>query len=161
MNPVTSFSGTAHRQTGLDTPAFPPGRPAPTHGRYHRPGEPWPLYASLEPATAWAEWKASTNGAIDPADERRRLWRIDVRDLAVIDLRRPGLADELGISERQLTGPRSRAHGLAARARELGAEALIVPSAARADAWNLVVFPSGFGRLRAAGSRAMHPRPPA
>jgi RES domain-containing protein len=139
---------------------MPPDRPAQTEGRYHRPGEPWPLYASLEPATAWAEWQAATRGAIDPADERRRLWRLDVDGLAVIDLRRPRLSEELGISERQLTGARSRAHGLAARARELGADGLVVPSAARDGAWNLVVFPSGFGRLRVAGSRAMHPRPP-
>jgi hypothetical protein len=78
----------------------------------------------------------------------------------VVDLRRPGLADELGVTERQLTGPRSRAHGLAARARELGADGLIVPSAQRKDAWNLVVFPSGFNRLRVAGSRATRPSPP-
>ena len=151
----------AHRQTGLDTPAFPPQRPAPTQGRYHRPGEPWPLYASLEPATAWAEWAAATNGAIDPADERRRLWRLTAERLPVLDLRRIGLADQLGIDLDRLTGPRTRAHGLADRARKLGALGMVVPSAARDGAWNLVVFPSGFGRLRVAGSRAMHPRPPA
>jgi RES domain-containing protein len=83
-----------------------------------------------------------------------------VDGLAVVDLRRPGVADELSVTERQLTGVRSKAHGLAARARELGADGLIVPSAARTGAWNLVVFPSGFDRVRVAGSRAMHPRPP-
>jgi RES domain-containing protein len=144
----------------VDTPAFPPDRPAPTEGRYHRPGDPWPLYASLEPATVWAEWQAATRGAIDPADERRRLWRLAVTDLPVLDLRRPGLADELAIRTSQLTGARSRAHRLAARARELGALGMIVPSAARDGAWNLVVFPAGFARVRTAGSRATHPRPP-
>jgi len=84
-----------------------------------------------------------------------------VDGLAVVDLRRPAVAAELGVSERQLTGMRARAHGLASRARALGADGLIVPSAARAGAWNLVVFPSGFDRVRVAGSRAMHPRPPA
>jgi len=79
----------------------------------------------------------------------------------VLDLRRSGLADELGIRLDRLTGPRARSHGLAERARQLGAAGMIVPSAARNDAWNLVVFPSGFGRLRVTGSRAMHPRPPA
>jgi hypothetical protein len=78
----------------------------------------------------------------------------------VVDLRRPELAAELGVTDGQLTGPRSRAHSLALRARELGADGLIVPSAARKGAWNLVVFPSGFDRLRVAGSRAMRPRPP-
>lgn len=71
------------------------------------------------------------------------------------------MAAELDVTERQLTGPRSRAHGLAAKARRLGADGMVVPSAARDEAWNLVVFPSGFGRLRTSGSRAMHPRPPA
>jgi RES domain len=79
----------------------------------------------------------------------------------VVDLRRAGLAGELGVTDRQLTGARSRAHGLATKARSLGADGLIVPSAARRGAWNLVVFPSGFDRLRVAGSRVMHPRPPA
>ena len=78
----------------------------------------------------------------------------------MVDLRRPGLADELGVSGRRLVGPRSRAHGLVGKARELGADGLIVPSVASAGAWNLVVFPSGFERLRIAGSRVMHPRPP-
>lgn len=108
----------------------------------------------------WAEWSAATNGAIDPSTERRRLWRIDVRSLPVVDLRRPGLADNLGIDLEQLTGPRTRAHDFAERARDLGAAGMVVPSAARDGAWNLVVFPSGFSALRAAGSRAMNPRPP-
>jgi hypothetical protein len=65
------------------------------------------------------------------------------------------------VSLAQLTGARSRAHGMAKKARDLGADGLVVPSAARDGAWNLVVFPSGFDRMRVAGSRAMHPRPPA
>ncbi len=81
-------------------------------------------------------------------------------DLPVVDLRRVEARAELGVELAQLTGQRARAHGLAGRARELGADGMIVPSAALADAWNLVVFPSGFARVRAAGSRAMHPRPP-
>ena len=150
-----------HRQTGLDTPAFPPDRPAPTEGRYHQPGEPWPLYASLEPATVWAEWSAATRGAIDPASERRRLWKLDTDALPVVDLRRPDVATELEVQLEELTGARARAHALAGRAKEAGAQGMIVPSAARAGAWNLVVFPSGFTRVRAAGSRVMNPRPPA
>lgn len=109
----------------------------------------------------WAEWSAATRGSIDPSSERRRLWRIDVRSLPVIDLRRRGLAEDLGIELDQLTGPRARAHDFAERARQLGARGMVVPSAARDGGWNLVVFPSGFAGLQTAGSRAMHPRPPA
>jgi hypothetical protein len=83
-----------------------------------------------------------------------------VRSLPVVDLRRDGLPGQLGIDLDQLTGPRTRAHDFAERARELGAAGMVVPSAARDGAWNLVVFPSGFEALRVAGSRAMNPRPP-
>ena len=109
----------------------------------------------------WAEWLAATRGAIDPAQERRRLWRVDITDLPVLDLRRADVRAELDVDLESLTGPRSRAHGLARRARALGADGMVVPSAAREGAWNLVVFPPGFARARVDGSRAMHPRPPA
>ena len=79
----------------------------------------------------------------------------------MLDLRRVEVRAELDVSLDTLTGPRSRAHGLARRARTLGAEGMLVPSAARDGAWNLVVFPEGFGRLRITGSRATNPRPPA
>ena len=150
----------AHRQTGLDRPALPPSRPAPAEGRYHRPGDPWPLYASLEPATVWAEWSAATRGAIDPASERRRLWQIVVHDLPVLDLRDPSVVTALGIVLDDLTGRRAAAQDLAARAGALGAEGMIVPSAARHGHWNLVVFPAGFRRVASGRSRATHPRPP-
>ena len=109
----------------------------------------------------WAEWSAATRGAIEPAEERRRLWRVDATDLPVLDLRRSEVRAELDISLDALTGPRSRAHGLAQRALALGAHGMVVPSAARDGAWNLVVFPAGFARLRVSGSRTTNPRPPA
>jgi hypothetical protein len=65
---------------------------------------------------------------------------------------------ELGVDLEDLTGPRRRAQAFAGRIAELGAEAAIVPSAARPGAWNLVVLPTGFARLSVAGSRATQPR---
>lgn len=158
--PITRFSGRVHRQTAVDTPCFPPPRPAPAPGRYHRIGDAWPLYASLDPTTAWAEWRAATAGAIDPATERRRLWRIDARDLAVVDLRDADVRAALGVDVAQLTGARARCQALARRAHRLGAEGLVVPSAAAPDGWNLVVFPSGFGALKSRGSAVRNPAPP-
>ena len=146
-----------HRQTGLDVPAFPPDRPAPTEARYHRRGEPWPLYASFEPETAWAEWRAASGGAVRPAGERRRLWRLDVDGLRVLDLRRPAVRRELGVELDDLVGPRATAQQLGVRARALGAEGLVVPSAARDGHWNLVAFPMAFAKLRVRGSSAGPP----
>lgn len=107
----------------------------------------------------WAEWNAATRGAIDPATERRRLWRIDVDGLRVVDLRRRAARDELGVELASLTGARASAQALATKARNLGAEGMIVPSAARGGEWNLVVFPSAFRRLTVVGSTITRPAP--
>ncbi|MCV0402774.1 MAG: RES family NAD+ phosphorylase [Chloroflexi bacterium] len=144
----------------MDTPAFPPDRPAPTAGRYHRPGAGWPLYASLEPATAWAEWSAATGGAIDPRGVTRRLWSLTVRDLPVLDLRAPETRGELGVDVEDLIGEREAAQSLAERARSMGARGMVVPSAARSGAWNLVVFPEGLASVTVGRSRRVHPKPP-
>jgi RES domain-containing protein len=149
-----------HRQTGVDTPALPPDRPARSEGRYHRPGDPWPLYASLDPATVWAEWSAATRGAIDPRSERRRLWPIEVDDLPVLDLRDETVRRALGVELADLSGPRGSAQAFTPRARALGASGLVVPSAARAEAWNLVVLPEGFTHLTVGRGQNVHPRPP-
>jgi hypothetical protein len=58
------------------------------------------------------------------------------------------------VSPAQLTGPWSpeepnaAALRVAGVARRLGVDAMIVPSAARSDGWNLAVLPVGFARLR-------------
>ena len=149
-----------HRQTGVGIPALPPSRPAPAPARWHRAGEAWPLYAALEPATAWAEWGAATGGAIDPADETRRLWTLDVEQLPVVDLRDAGTREALGVELAELTGEWDAPQTLAARLGALGAQGAIVPSAAHEGHWNLVVLPSGFSHVTVRRGRTMHPAPP-
>jgi RES domain-containing protein len=83
-----------------------------------------------------------------------------VSGVHVLDLRRPAVRRELGVSLAELIGPREAAQRLGARARELGAEGLIVPSAAREGHWNLVAFPSAFAKLRVGESREATPDPP-
>ena len=107
----------------------------------------------------WAEWKAATRGAIDPGAERRRLWRIDVGGLRVVDLRRAAARDDLRVELASLTGARASAQGLSTRARSLGADGMIVPSAARDGEWNLIVFPSAFATLTVDGSTITRPLP--
>jgi RES domain-containing protein len=109
----------------------------------------------------WAEWSAATRGAIDRADERRRLWELDVSALPVLDLRDAEVRRELGVELSDLIGARAGAQALTPRARALGAEGLVVPSAARPEAWNLVVLPGGFARATVRRGRTLHPRPPA
>jgi hypothetical protein len=83
-----------------------------------------------------------------------------VAELSVLDLREPDVVTALKISLGDLMGGRRVAQELAVRARAMGAEGMIVPSAARQGHWNLVVFPAGLRRVTAGRSRAMHPQPP-
>ena len=145
------------RQTGPAHPAFPPAVPAPAPARYHDRGDPWPLYAALDEATLWREWRAA-NPVATPA-ERRRLWTLEVAALRVLDLRDGKVVRALGVDLADLVGPRQAARPLADRARALGAEGMVVPSAAHPGGWNLVVFPEGFRKLRVR-TRAVI-RPPA
>lgn len=85
---------------------------------------------------------------------------MEIEDLPVLDLREPSVREALGIDLDDLTGPRARAQAVAARVRDLGAEGLVVPSAAWPGHWNLVVFPAGFGRVRPVRSRVVNPAPP-
>ena len=87
------------------------------------------------------------------------MWRLDVRDLVVLDLRDAAVRASLGVRTEDLVGGRRACHALARRAIELGPDGLIVPSAARDGGWNLVVFPRGFTALRAAGSSVRNPAP--
>jgi hypothetical protein len=71
----------------------------------------------------------------------------------VLDLRDAAVRRALHISEAQLTrdwapdAPNPATLRVAATARELGVDALIVPSAARDGGWNLVVLPEAFDRV--------------
>jgi RES domain-containing protein len=56
-----------------------------------------------------------------------------------------------------LVGSRELAQPLADRARELGAQGIVVPSAGRSGGWNLVVFPGGFDRIRVLGRSDRRP----
>jgi hypothetical protein len=45
-------------------------------------------------------------------------------------------------------------------ARELGADGVVVPSAARDGGWNVAVLPDAFARVRLVRRRREVPRPP-
>jgi RES domain-containing protein len=141
---------------------LPPVQPAPHPGRYHAAGDPWPLYAALDRDTMWAEWRGATEAAIAPGDDERWVCTLDV-DLATLDLRDPATRAALGVTLEQLTGPwspelpNSAARRVTLAAHELGADAVVVPSAARAGGWNLAVLPAAFGRVRLVTRRRSRP----
>ncbi|HEY7526313.1 MAG TPA: RES family NAD+ phosphorylase, partial [Candidatus Limnocylindria bacterium] len=143
---------------------LPPQQPAPHPARYHRPGDPWPLYASLDRDTMWAEWAHATDGRVPPAEDPRWVCVLDV-DLRVLDLRDPAARRGLRTSLRALAAPWSPAAPNAATlrvmaaARRLGVDGLIVPSAARDGGWNAVIFPSAFDRVRLSSRRRRVPSP--
>lgn len=101
----------------------------------------------------WAERSRASDGHVPPADDPRWVCIFDA-DLAVLDLRDPATCRALRVTPTQLTGPwfptrpNAAALRVAAAARRLGVDALIVPSAARPGSWNLAVLPASFRRLR-------------
>jgi len=97
---------------------------------------------------------------VDPATERRRLWRIDVADLSVLDLRLPKARAAVDVELADLIGPREACQALARKAQKMGADGIVVPSAAHEGAWNLVVLPRGFGAVKPASSSVRNPAPP-
>ncbi len=143
----------------------PPAERATHPGRYHGSDDPWPLYAALDEPTIWAEWAHATGGAVRPEDDRR--WRCTFEaDLAVLDLRDEGTREALGVSLDALTGawspdrPNGACRRVMAAAIEAGADAIIVPSAARPGGWSIDVLPRAFGRLRLVSREEMTPAPP-
>jgi hypothetical protein len=107
------------------------------------------LYASLDRQTMWAEWAHATDGQVPPAEDPRWVCTLDV-DLRVLDLRDPATRRALRAGIGALCGPWSPDRPnpttlrVARAARDLGVDGMIVPSAARADGWNLVVLPGAF-----------------
>jgi hypothetical protein len=123
------------------------------------------MYGSIDEVTVWAEWSHATGGGVAPADDPRWLCVFDA-ELPVLDLRRPEVLAALDVTIEELTAawapgsPNLACLKVAAAAAAAGAHAMIVPSAARAGAWNLDVMPIGFANLRRRSRRRRTPEPP-
>jgi hypothetical protein len=155
----------AYRQTAVRIPGcLPPDQPAPHAGRYHASGGPWPLYAALDRDTMWAEWARATAGAVAREEEDRVVCTLDL-DLRVLDLRSEPTRKALGVTLAELTGewspgaPNRACLAVARAARDAGADGFVVPSAARADGWNVAVLPTAFRRVVVARQIRARPTP--
>jgi RES domain-containing protein len=141
---------------------LPPDQPAPHAGRYHRPGDPWPLYATLDRDTMWSEWRRATSDAVDAQEEERTVCTLDL-DLRVLDLRSPATRYALGVTLEQLTGewspdaPNRACLAVARAARDAGADGFVVPSAARDGGWNVAVLPGAFDHVHVARQARSQP----
>ena len=159
LSALSPFSGSVHRQTGLDTPALPPDCPAPFEARGHRAGDPWPLYASLTPrppGRSGAPRRAAPS--IHPR-ERRRLWRSRSGAPGSWTCAGRGCARARRGARRPYR-PATRSPGARGTSARPWSRGLVLPSAARPGYWNLVVFPAAFAKVRVLGSKATHPAPP-
>lgn len=104
--PVKVISGVFYRQTApargaLDVPAV-----AKTSGRYHRRRGEARLYASSSQAAAWGELFRHVEPEISPFEVRRRMSKLRVSGLAVLDLTDPDVRQMVGVSVGNLVSNR-------------------------------------------------------
>lgn len=99
------LSRTVWRQTRPRNGLLDISDPATYDARYNRVGEPGAWYASLTERGAWAElfphWGLDE---VSPFEIRRRVGRVRVVDLMVLDLTDPTVREAVGIEEEELTG---------------------------------------------------------
>jgi RES domain-containing protein len=134
-----SWNGTVYRYTGGGRP---PDQENTMGARWNPPEVP-AIYTSLDRETMLAELENAL-AAFVPRPRRAAFTayeiRVSIED--VLDLRVPGLLEELGVTAEDLAGddhrPCQRVGGAAAW---LSRGGLLVPSARRAGGSNLVIFP--------------------
>jgi len=116
--------------------------PAVVDARYQRRGQPGVWYASSKERSAWAELARHTlTPELSPFQLRRRVGRVRVTELRVLDLTDPHVRAHLSVSEEELVGDdHARCQQLAEMARDAGLDGLIAPSAALDGHQTLAVF---------------------
>lgn len=141
-------------------PQWPPlyhaaGEPIPSQssGRWHRVGEDYAQYLSLEPLGAWAELVRfeGIRGASRAEQYRRRLWLVLVREHDVADLSSFERLAACGLDPRLAVGEHEPAQALARELRDAGYRGLLAPSAALVGATNLTLFGPRFEKVLLGG----------
>ena len=116
--------------------------PAVVDARYQRQGKPGVWYASSRERSAWAELVRHTNSPeLSPFQLRRRVGRVRITKLRVLDLTDPQVQAHLSVSADDLVGDDyRRCQQLAALARGAGLDGILAPSAALPDHQTLAIF---------------------
>lgn len=155
--PLRFLHGTYHRQTDPKRQPFELPPIAPHGARWHSAGDPSPAYAASTPDAAMHELPRSFERDLTtpPPLPTRRMSELLVDELPVVDLVNELALDHVGLRREQLIdgfdlGPQTdlcRAIAAEVRLRPT-ALGLLVPSAALPGADVLVIFPTGFRRVR-------------
>lgn len=116
--------------------------PAQTYGRYHRLGGRGVWYASTSARAAWAELLRHTEDPLpSPFEVKRKIGRVHVVSLRVLDLTNPDVSQSLGLRANDLTGDDVAAcQDVSDLAAEAGAQGLLAPSAALPGHKTLVIY---------------------
>ena len=135
--------------------------PAVSDGRYHRAGGAGVWYASDQEQGCWAElMRHFLDGGVDPFEVLRRVGRVRVDALQVLDLTDDPACAALGLTPADLTGEDyTRTQGVAAAAAAAGFGGLLAPSAALPRRRTLVVFAAGASTVTAETSQVRQPPP--
>ena len=117
-------------------------------------------YASDQEQAAWAElMRHFLDEGVDPFEIRRRVGRVTIHDLTVLDLTKPHVLAALGLSEADLIGDDYAGSQDLATAAAAGFGGILAPSAAKAGQRTLVVFASSAATVVEDYSRVRQPPP--
>jgi RES domain-containing protein len=142
------LSGTFWHQAGPGWKPLSFADPATVDSRYSPEGAAGAWYGSSQEQGAWAEFLRHFTQAISPAEVKRRMARVRVTDLAVLNLTDANVVRTLGVDPNDLTSDdTSTCQTLARQAVADGYEGILAPSAALPGRRTLAVFQAGMPRL--------------
>jgi RES domain-containing protein len=155
------LSGTFWRNTPPARDALELPATARSGARYHRRGEPPPLYAASDRDASWGELFRHTDPAVvSPFEIRRRMSGLRVVDLPILDLTDEDAIDPIEATEAQLTSNDYRhCRRIAAlvwsQSERYGG--ILAPSAAKPGAHTLAVSQSWLDHITVTVSRRQTP----
>jgi RES domain len=162
------LSGTwaCYRQTAVDTaPLFHAAgeaQPSQRSGRWHREGEGYAQYLSLDASGAWCELIRYEAIRADARAEqyRRNLWLVSVTEDEIADLSSFDDWEQCGLDPRMAVAEHEACQELAVDLLDAGYRGVLSPCAALSGATNLTLFGTRYERvLRSSSEHWENPAP--